>query len=64
MLDCLNSELSGNARKILVMLLRGEKSESKEVSVLQSKARGSGVAAASCIRRNMAGSSFQVAGHF
>lgn len=32
MLDSLNSELSGNARKILVMLLLGEKSESEEVS--------------------------------
>lgn len=42
MLDCLNSELSGNARKILVMLLRGEKSESTDVSVLHSKARGKG----------------------
>lgn len=42
MLDCLNSELSGNARKILVMLLRGEKSESTDVSVLHSKAQDRG----------------------
>lgn len=28
MLDCLNSELSGNARKLMVMLLLGKKSES------------------------------------
>lgn len=32
MLDNLNSELSGNARKIIVMLLLGQKSESEEVS--------------------------------
>lgn len=32
MLDNLNSELSGNARKILVMLMLGEKSESEHVS--------------------------------
>ncbi|CAM9371518.1 unnamed protein product [Ascophyllum nodosum] len=35
MLDCLNSELSGNARKILVMLLRGSKSESSHVDHAQ-----------------------------
>ena len=32
MLDCLNSELSGNARKLMVMLLLGKKSESLDVS--------------------------------
>lgn len=34
MLDNLNSELSGNARKIIVMLIMGEKSESPEVCFL------------------------------
>ena len=33
MLDNLNSELSGNARKIMTMLLLGQKSESEEVSL-------------------------------
>eukprot|EP00904_Undaria_pinnatifida_P009673 jgi/Undpi1/5836/HiC_scaffold_2.g01110.m1 len=30
MLDCLHSELSGNARKLMIMLLLGKKSESKD----------------------------------
>lgn len=39
MLDCINSEFGGNARKIMVALIMGHKSESKEVGARLAVAR-------------------------
>lgn len=39
MLDCVNSEFGGNARKIMVALIMGHKSESEEVGARMAIAR-------------------------